>query len=250
MDGFREVLQAPCTILVLSDQMHAYRCVGPSAVFVHVFSVDVVSAFHKKTAGKAGITPVFDCPKAIRDFYLDTITVRRDFGEYALKGCLYLILEHYLQSVTLRERTASQTTLLPAIFAYISAHYTEKITLEDVAASCGYSAHYLSRVFSDAVGVDFRRFINSYRLDHACTLLQQTDMSVTEVAMASGFGCVRSFNRAYAEAFHDVPRRRNPDDGTTFRYIPGGNYEGDITLFGYEPEGDGIHLEVYDSTKK
>ena len=249
VDSFHEVLHAPCCLLILSDQTHAYRCAGPSAVLIHVFSADVVSSFHKKAAGKAGDSPVFPLPKALWDHVLDLLTVHKDYGEFTLKGCLYQILEHYLRHVSLHERTASQTTLLPAIFAYITSHYTEKITLEDVAIACGYSAHYISRVFSDAVGVDFRKFINNYRLDHARTLLRETDMSVTEVALASGFGCVRSFNRAYAQAFHDVPHRRSPDESPVFRYVPGGHYEGDITLFGYEPQRDGLHLELYDSTR-
>lgn len=209
VDDRTEIMHAPAFALVLCNQLHAIRSLDEvSSAIIHVFSGDVVSSFSQRIAGFAGADAVFDCPRAVRNFYLDTIASRRDFGSYTLKGCLYLILEQYLAYAALHERKSRQTTLLSAIFAYIGAHYTERITLEDVAKECGYQPHYLSRVFSDAVGINFKRFINSYRLDHARTLLQETDMSVTEVAMASGFGSVRSFNRAFAEEYHEPPKKR------------------------------------------
>ncbi len=223
------VMKAPGCALVLSDQMHAYRCIAPSASVVHVFSGDVVADLHQKLAGQTGISPVFFCSDSVRDFYLDTLTVRRDFGDYTLKGCLYLIMEEYLRSVTLQPRKTTQTDLLASIFAYVSAHYTEPITLDDVAKECGYNAHYLSRIFSAAVGIHFRRFVNSYRLDHARTLLQQEGVSVTEAALASGFGSVRSFNRAFAEEYSHTPREH------TFRD---------------EYEEDRVRICMYDSLKK
>ncbi len=75
-----------------------------------------------------------------------------------------------------------------------------------MAESCGYDAHYLSRIFSSNVGINFKRVVNSYRLDYARTLLQETGLSITEVALASGFGSVRSFNRAFAEEYNAVPK--------------------------------------------
>ena len=228
VDGQSFVLTAPDCALVLSDQMHAYRCIAPSASVVHVFSGDAVSSFHHRLAGQTGGSPVFSCPEEIRNFYLDTLTVRRDFGEYTLKGCLYLIMEQYLRSALLQPRKTSQTDLLACIFAYVSTHYSEPITLDDIAKECGYNAHYLSRIFSAAVGIHFRRFVNSYRLDHARMLLQE-GAGVTEAALASGFGSVRSFNRAFSEEYSHIPREH------TFRD---------------EYEEDRVRILIYDSLKK
>ena len=203
-----ELLTLGNCALILSNQMHAYETVGSSGVIVHVFSPDTVGSFTKDISGQIGTKTLFPCRKAIKDFYLDTLVTERDFSEYTLKGCLYLFLEQYCSSVEMISESKTHSTLLASIFAYISAHFTEKITLEDVAGYCGYSAHYLSRVFSSSVGINFKRVVNSYRLDYARQLLQETTMSVTDIALASGFGSVRNFHRAFAEEYNELPRRR------------------------------------------
>ena len=206
-----EVLSPGSCALILSDQMHAYETVGVSGVFIHVFSPDIVGSFVNRIAGRVGTSAIFPVPRGLTDFYLDTVVTRRDYGEYTLKGLLYLFLERYLAAAALIPRKTTQTTLLSSIFAYIGAHFTEKITLEDVAKSCGYDAHYLSRVFSSAVGINFKRVVNSYRLDYARTLLEESDLSITEVALASGFGSVRNFNRAFSAEYNELPKeRRDP----------------------------------------
>ncbi len=215
-----ELLMPGQCALILSDQMHAYETLGSSGCFIHVFSPDTVGSFAKETAGKIGSSTLFSVPRSLTNYYLDTIVTRKDFRPFTLKGCLYGFLAEYISSVELTSRKTTQTTLLSSIFAYISAHFTENITLEDVAKSCGYGPHYLSRVFSSAVGINFKRVVNSYRLDYARTLLQESDLSITEVALASGFGSVRNFNRAFTEEYNEKPMERRKPRGenneTTF----------------------------------
>ena len=217
-----EILTPGSCALILSDQLHAYDTIDCSGTFVHVFSPDTVGSFTREIAGKTGTGSVFSVPKSLSDAYLDTIASRRDYREFTLKGFLYLFLGEYLSQTKLVSRRTTQSSLLSSMFAYISAHFREKITLEDVAESCGYDAHYLSRIFSSNVGINFKRVVNSYRLDYARTLLQETGLSITEVALASGFGSVRSFNRAFAEEYNAVPKTgRMPEPNLDSMYMLG-----------------------------
>lgn len=216
-----ELLTPGNCALILSNQMHAYETVGSSGVIVHVFSPDTVGSFSKAVSGRIGTKILFPCRKSVRNFYLDTLVTWKDFSEYTLKGCLYLFLEQYLSAVEMISENKTSSTLLASIFTYISAHFTEKITLKDVAAHCGYSAHYLSRIFSSSVGINFKRVVNGYRLDYARQLLQETTMSVTEIALASGFGSVRNFNRAFADEYSELPRHRcDPHFGDVSYCLP------------------------------
>ena len=234
-DAGSELLTPGSCALILSNQLHSYETINSSGVIIHVFSPDNVGSFSNRVSGKVGTTSVFPCRKAVTDFYLDTLVTGKDFRDYTLKGCLYLFLEQYLSAVDLVAQKMTQTTLLSAIFAYISSHFTEKITLEDVAKHCGYNAHYLSRVFASSVGVNFKRVVNSYRLDHARQLLNETNLSVTEIALASGFGSVRNFNRAFAEEYNEMPKQqRDP------------KYLGDVSycLPIYKSHPNSAHLRV------
>ena len=78
------------------------------------------------------------------------------------------MLEAYSSQVKLVPcDTGKNKSIIGAIFAYVSEHFRESITLTDLEDVCGYSAHYLSRVFSEAVGINFRRFVNELRLEYA-----------------------------------------------------------------------------------
>lgn len=126
------------------------------------------------------------------------------------------MLEAYSSQVKLVPcDTGKNKSIIGAIFAYVSEHFREPITLTDLEDVCGYSAHYLSRVFSEAVGINFRRFVNELRLEYARELLTATDLPVTEIAYKSGFGSIRSFNRAFGEEYHSVPKKSR-GDGQSF----------------------------------
>lgn len=86
----------------------------------------------------------------------------------------------------------------------------------DLAARLGVSARHLRRLFADQLGVTPDELARSRRAHFARRLLDDTDLAVADVAIASGFGSVRQFNRACHEIFRASPtelraRRRVAD---------------------------------------
>lgn len=82
------------------------------------------------------------------------------------------------------------------ILDYLGAHYTEDISLADLAAYCGYSPCYLSRSFRQMTTLGFHDLVASYRIEKAKELLARR-MSVLHAAMACGFNSQRTFNRSF-----------------------------------------------------
>ncbi len=207
------VMEAPHCALLLKDQVHAIRSLHDTSAIIHVFSGDIVPAFNQAVSGKTGSNPLFSLPPETLRYYVNTILKTQDYSAFTLKGLLYNVLSHYLAQSELNDDRNRQDDIISTVFSYISRHYTEKITLEDVAAVCGYNAHYVSRVFASSVGINFKKVVNGYRLAHAMELMQETDLSMTEIALASGFGSVRSFNRVYAESMKECedPAGENAD---------------------------------------
>jgi AraC family transcriptional regulator of adaptative response / DNA-3-methyladenine glycosylase II len=68
------------------------------------------------------------------------------------------------------------------------------------------SARHLRRLFRDHVGVTPSQLAYSRRAHFARRLLDDSDLTITEVAFASGFSSVRHFNRAMRDVFHSAPR--------------------------------------------
>ncbi len=76
----------------------------------------------------------------------------------------------------------------------------------DLGRRLGVSSRHLRRLFSAHLGVTPDGLARSARAHFARRLLDDTDLSVTQIAFAAGFGSLRQFNRACHEVFHASPR--------------------------------------------
>jgi len=79
-------------------------------------------------------------------------------------------------------------------------------TEAQLGARLGVSARHLRRLFADHVGVTPDQLARSRRAHFARRLLDDTDMTITDIAFASGFGSVRQLNRACRDLFRATPR--------------------------------------------
>ncbi|MEP6978647.1 MAG: AlkA N-terminal domain-containing protein [Thermoleophilia bacterium] len=77
---------------------------------------------------------------------------------------------------------------------------------EELGARLGVSARHLRRLFGAHLGVTPDGLARSARVHFARRLLDDTDLTVTEIAFAAGFGSLRQFNRACREVFRESPR--------------------------------------------
>lgn len=89
-------------------------------------------------------------------------------------------------------------------------------TEADLGARLGVSARHLRRLFVEHAGVTPDQLARSRRAHFARRLLDDTDMPITQVAFASGFGSERQFNRACLDIFRATAselrsRRRSAD---------------------------------------
>jgi AraC family transcriptional regulator, regulatory protein of adaptative response / DNA-3-methyladenine glycosylase II len=78
-------------------------------------------------------------------------------------------------------------------------------TEEDLGARLGLSGRQLRRLFVEHLGVTPDQLARSARVHFARRLLDDTDLPITELAYAAGFGSVRQFNRSCQEVFRATP---------------------------------------------
>ncbi|MCG8479787.1 MAG: AraC family transcriptional regulator, partial [Spirochaetales bacterium] len=81
--------------------------------------------------------------------------------------------------------------------AHIDAHYTEALHLSSVAGECEISTGYLSRLFSEHLGVSFNDYLNSVRIGAAEALLAAGELSIKEIAFACGYRDPNYFSRIF-----------------------------------------------------
>src|SRR4051812_20756731 len=77
----------------------------------------------------------------------------------------------------------------------------ETPSVEQLAARLGVSARHLRRLFETRLGVSPLQYLQTRRLLTAKQLLADTDLPVTQVALASGFASLRRFNAAFLQHY-------------------------------------------------
>lgn len=78
-------------------------------------------------------------------------------------------------------------------------------SLADLAAELGVTDRHLRRAFTDELGVSPVELAQTRRLALAKQLLHETSLTITEVALASGFGSLRRFHALFAARFGRPP---------------------------------------------
>lgn len=92
-----------------------------------------------------------------------------------------------------------------------AAHDGEDPPLPEVAARLGVTDRHLRRIFSLAHGVTPIDYLTTQRLLLAKQLLTDTQLPVTQVAMATGYGSLRRFNAAFVERYRMSPSQLRRD---------------------------------------
>jgi two-component system, response regulator YesN len=82
---------------------------------------------------------------------------------------------------------------------YISAHYSEDITMSSIAKALFLNSSYFSKIFNEYVGQTFSEYITKVRMNYAKELLKVSYLKVYEVAEKVGYSDYRHFSKKFKE---------------------------------------------------
>ncbi|MBQ6407377.1 MAG: helix-turn-helix transcriptional regulator [Butyrivibrio sp.] len=127
-------------------------------------------------------------------FLTDMLEIYQEYAPYSeelLKGLLFrlivLIREKNIAGDKARFKGKLSREIMDAMY-FIEQNYRENLRLSDVAGKIGFSEGHFSRLFSSQVGISFSNYLINIRLRHAKELLINTEDSISEIAMMTGFG--------------------------------------------------------------
>lgn len=120
---------------------------------------------------------------------------------------LYLLVRRYrVTEVQEKElRYSRRLDALSKITAYMREHYTDDLKLSEVAATFGYSAEYLSRMFKKYARVNFKAYLQDIRMTYAYRELMNTDKTISQIAMDNGFCTSRAFSKEFRKRYGILP---------------------------------------------
>lgn len=110
----------------------------------------------------------------------------------------------------------------------MAEHIEDVLKIQDIAALCGASTRKLERQFQDYLGTSPLRYYRSLRLERALELVSQTNMTLHEVALATGFATTGALNKYFSAAFNQTPsalrKTRRPGPSGLGRLPHAGHY--------------------------
>lgn len=112
------------------------------------------------------------------------------------------------QRASLAERYGVHHPALLGVIEKMEATIEAPLSRTAMARFAGMTPRHLDRLFATHAGESFADTYRRLRLDHAEKLLQQSALSVSEIAVITGFSSPAHFSRAYRTRFGESPRAR------------------------------------------
>ncbi|MDF0520150.1 AraC family transcriptional regulator [Bradyrhizobium yuanmingense] len=104
-----------------------------------------------------------------------------------------------------RNAGAISDARLSRVVEFMSAHFAEPLTLEQLAGEACISKYHFTRLFKSKVGQTPYQFLADLRMNAARQMLISTDLSVAQVGAACGYSTSPHFSAAFTAKFSMTP---------------------------------------------
>lgn len=92
------------------------------------------------------------------------------------------------------------------IYVYVMQNFRETVSLQEAASLLNMNSNAFCRFFKKHTQKSFSKFVNETRIGHACKLLEDKNLNISEVCYASGYQNLTNFNKFFKEIMNKNPR--------------------------------------------
>lgn len=110
-----------------------------------------------------------------------------------------LVLDNIKEEILsfVQGNVSNEDETIGKIMDYIVAHYNENLDLNELARVFNFSYSYLSSYFNQHISEGFSGYLNRIRIENACKLLRDNQLSIAEVGENVGYGDQSYFCRVF-----------------------------------------------------
>lgn len=122
-----------------------------------------------------------------------------------LFGLLAILKTQYEVDKNRPVSTYRDADRMQEILSYLSMHFSENISMQEVADRVYLSKSHLSREFQKNMGIPFSEYLRKLRLNHVAYLLCHTHKTITDIALSSGYSNVNTMILNFHEKYGYTP---------------------------------------------
>ncbi|ANF96930.1 response regulator [Paenibacillus bovis] len=144
--------------------------------------------------------------QSVRDRYrqrLETV-IRESARMMDLRKRLLALLGEWIEQIDTSRISKSDQAMLECR-EYLEQHYSEDLGLDEVAGRFYYNPSYFSLLFKSHFGTSFTDYVQRLRMQHARTLLLETNERVAEIGQRVGYRDIKYFAKVFKKTFLYTP---------------------------------------------
>jgi YesN/AraC family two-component response regulator len=126
------------------------------------------------------------------------------FDEMSSSLLLALVIKIH-RNANLQSEPQAYSSIVKDVRVYIESNFNQELTLSELASYVYVSPYHLAHVFKEEVGMAPIQYLIQCRIDHAIKLLQNTELSVKDVALAVGYPNANYFNLLFKKVAGESP---------------------------------------------
>ena len=190
--------------LIWPNSIHSFTVTEEQKVWVSVFSEDYVYKFAKEYENTQ--FSKFRCDHDI-ELFLKKYLLIDDIPKqlYIIISCLNLVCDACIHNATEIPTQEININVFNQIYKYISENYNKAPSLKELSDVLGYEYHYVSLLFHKYFNMNFKAFVNLYRVQLACDFLLTTSKDILSISIECGFDNLRNFNYVFKNCIGQTP---------------------------------------------
>jgi AraC-like DNA-binding protein len=147
------------------------------------------------------------------DMGISELLAESDYQTETLTSILRLLVVHIIKNFnhpTSRVHTAQMNPnkadeLCYQLMSYINSHIYEIKNLEELAQNTNYCYPHLSTLFKKHTSQTLSEYFRFQKLEKAKTLIEETELSLTEIAEKLNYASIYSFSKAFKNQYRICP---------------------------------------------
>lgn len=203
-------------IIINSNELH--QCDSSTKNFEALVIIFEMNSFSKEVADYNVIFQTqVNHDGRIKEFVLSIyreILEKQTGYKLAMRGKIYELITYLLRNYVVEKlsekennRRIQNLERLNLVLQYIQNNYTDPIVVTALAELIHLSEYRFCHLFKESIGQSPLNYINEVRLKKAHYLLEQKEMTVSEVALAVGFQDYNNFGRLFRNHFGYAPSK-------------------------------------------